>query len=95
CHPRVIPFHAPLNDAIYWKNHNGRDNEILYNGLLARYGTLDAAGAIELARAAGVQSTVLSIVYRNSGLDFWVAYANGLDPAQNQNYVHIELNPEP
>ncbi len=95
CHPSVNPFHAPLIDAIYWKNHNGHDNEILYNGLAARYGTLDAAGAIELAKAAGVQSTVLSIVYRNSGLDFWVAYANGLDPAQNQDYVHIELNPGP
>lgn len=95
CHPDVNPFHTPLNDAIYWKNHNGHDNEILYNGLLARYGTLDAAGAIEMARAAGVNSTVLSIVYHNTGRDFWVAYANGLDPAQNQDYVHVELSPSP
>lgn len=93
CHPDVNPYHASLNDAVYWKNHNGRDNEIIYNALLARYGTLDGAGAIEVAQAAGVNSTVLSIVYHNSGDDFWVAYANGLDPAQNQGYVRIELNP--
>ena len=45
--------------------------------------------------AAGVNSTVLSIVYHNTGRDFWVAYANGLDPAQNQDYVHVELSPSP
>lgn len=42
-----------------------------------------------------MNSTVLSIVYHNTGRDFWVAYANGLDPAQNQDYVHVELSPSP
>lgn len=94
CHPDVNPFHAPLNDAVYWKNHNGRDNEIVYNALSNRYGTLNGQGAIEVARAAGVNSTVLSIVYHNSGGRFWVAYADGpTDPAHNQNYVEIKLNP--
>lgn len=93
CHPNVNPVHTALDDAVYWKNHNGRDNEIIYDGLFSRYGTLDAQGAIAIAKAAGVNSTVLSIVYHNSGGDFWVAYANGTDPAQNQGYVHILLNP--
>jgi hypothetical protein len=95
CHPDVNPFHEPLNDVVYWKNHNGRDNDLVYNALLARYGTLDAAGAIEVAKVAGVSGTLLSIVYHNSGDDFWVAYANGLDPAHNQGYVNIELTPGP
>lgn len=94
CHPDVNPFHDSLNDAVYWKNHNGRNNEIIYEGLSSRYGTLDAQGAIEIAREAGVDGTVLSVVYHNSGGRFWVAYANGpTDPAQNQGYVEIKLNP--
>ena len=92
-HPDVNPFHEPLNDVVYWKNHHGRDNEIIYEGLSDRYGTLNAQGAIDVAKAAGVDSTLLSIVYHNSGGRFWVAYAYGTDPAQNQNYVEIYLNP--
>ncbi|MEA3365507.1 MAG: C45 family autoproteolytic acyltransferase/hydrolase, partial [Candidatus Hydrogenedentes bacterium] len=93
CHPEVNPFHDSLNDVVYWKNHNGRDNEIIYNALSSRYGTLDAQGAIDVAKASGVDGTLLSIIYHNSGDDFWVAYADGLDPAHKQEYVQIELNP--
>ena len=85
------PFHTSLDDVIYWKRHDGGGNENLYNAILARYGSIGDAEAIEIAKADGVSGTLLSIVYNNSTQEFWAAYANGLDPAQNQEYVHFDL----
>ncbi len=92
-HPCVSPspFHTALDDALYWKRHDGGGNANLYNAIQARYGAIGDAEAIEIARADGVSGTLMSIVYHNTARTFWVAYANGLDPAQNQEYVPIAL----
>ncbi|MCP4640588.1 MAG: BACON domain-containing protein [bacterium] len=94
-HPVVTPapYHEALNDVIYWKNHNGRDNDVVHDAIAACYGTMDAADAIGIARIAGVSGTLTSIIYHNSANAFYVAFANGLDPAQNQGYVYFELPP--
>lgn len=93
--PGLDPYHARLEDVIYWKGHAGGGNMNLYNAISARYGTIDAAKAIEIAQADGVSSTLVSIVYHNTAKEFWVAYANGMDPAQNQQYVHFTLGEPP
>lgn len=92
-HPVVepTPFHEKLEDVIYWKKHNGSANQGVFDALKARHGSIDAAKAIEVAKAAGVDGTLVSIVYHNSGNDFWVAYAEGAEPAHKQEYVHFEL----
>ena len=64
----------------------------LYNAILARYGTIGDAEAIEIAQADGVSGTLLSIVYNNTQRKFWAAYANGTDPAHNQGYVEFDLS---
>ncbi|HUW61763.1 MAG TPA: C45 family autoproteolytic acyltransferase/hydrolase [Candidatus Bathyarchaeia archaeon] len=109
-HPNLLfdptPFYAPLADAVYWKRHDGgayamggpeddrKGNQTLYAAINARYGNIDAAAAIEIARADGVSGTVVSIVYDTTDLKFWVAYADGpTDPATNQNYVEFDLTP--
>ena len=95
-HPCVSPdpFHTSLDDVIYWKNHNGSGNENLYNAILARYGSIGDAEAIEIAQADGVSGTLQSIVYNNSQRKFWVAYAHNMDPAHNQGYVEFSLGEE-
>jgi len=85
------PFHEPLEDVVYWRKHNGSGNQELYEAIKARHGAIDAAKAIEIAQAAGVDGTLVSIVYHNTGRDFWVAYAEGATPAHKQQYVHVEL----
>jgi hypothetical protein len=86
------PFHRPIEDALYWKNHNGRDNDVLYNAILDRYGEIDAEKAIEIARIACVDGTLVSIIYHNSGNDMWVAFAEGMTPGPRQKYVHVKLD---
>lgn len=85
------PFHLPLEDALYWKKHNGSGNEEVFNAIKERHGAIDAPKAIEIAQTAGVDGTLVSIVYHNTGRDFWVAYAEGATPAHKQQYVHVEL----
>ena len=92
-HPCVSPdpFHAALDDCIYWKRHDGGGNENLYDAINARYGSIGDAEAIEIAKADGVSGTLLSIVYHNSAQELWVAFAEGLDPAHNQQYVPFSM----
>ena len=61
---------------------------------MARYGSIVDTEAIDIAKADGVAGTLLSIVYNNTQRTFWAAFANGLDPAQNQSYVPFSLNPD-
>ena len=86
------PFHTRIEDALYWKRHDGGGNENLYKAITERYGAIDAEKAIEIARADGVSSTLLSIVYHNSAREFYVAYAEGQEPAHLQGYVRFSLN---
>ncbi|MBN2308600.1 MAG: hypothetical protein JXR94_06485, partial [Candidatus Hydrogenedentes bacterium] len=85
------PFHETLDDVVYWKNHNGRGNEILFNAIKERYGAIDAETSKEIAVASGVDGTLVSIIYHNSGDDMWVAFAEGADRATNQQFVHVSL----
>ncbi len=86
------PFHTALDDVVYWKKHNGGGNENLYNAIAARYGAIGPEEAIEIAKADGVNGTLLSIVYGNSTGEFWVAFAEGAEPAHHQGYVHFSLS---
>jgi hypothetical protein len=88
----VEPFHESLDDIIYWKNHNGKDNDVLFNAIKERYGQIDAQKAIEIAQAACVDGTLVSIIYHNSGNEVWVAFAEGLTPGPRQQYVHVRLD---
>ena len=88
----VTPFHEPLDDVVYWKAHNGKTNEVVYTALKERYGKLDAKGAIEVAQAACVDGTLVSIIYHNSGNALWVAFAEGATPAPRQQYVEVKLD---
>jgi superoxide dismutase len=94
-HPCVTPtpFYEKLDDVIYWKNHNGSGNKVIFDAIKARYGSIDAAKAREIAVAAGVDGTLVSILYHNNAKEFWVAFAEGQTPAHKQKYVHFELEP--
>jgi hypothetical protein len=87
----VKPFHESLDDVVYWKNHNGKDNDVLFNAIKERYGKIDAPKAIEIAKAACVDGTLVSIIYHNSGNNMWVAFAEGLTPGPHQQYVQVKL----
>lgn len=86
------PFHEPLDDAVYWKRHDGGGNEGVYNSIEARYGKIDAEGTIEIAKAAGVDGTLVSIAYANTAREMYVAFAEGATPAHRQKYVRVGLN---
>ncbi|MCX5769611.1 MAG: C45 family autoproteolytic acyltransferase/hydrolase, partial [Candidatus Hydrogenedentes bacterium] len=92
-HPCVSPdpFHTAMPGVVYWKNHNGSGNQLLFNAINDRYGQINGESAIDIAKLAGVNGTVFSVVYGNSDLDFWAAWANGLEPAQKQDYHHFSL----
>ena len=88
----VKPFHESMDDVVYWKNHNGRDNEVLFNAIKERYGQIDAAKAIEIARIACVDGTLVSIIYHNSANEMYVAFAEGQTPGPRQEFVHVALD---
>ncbi len=88
----VTPYHITFDDVVYWKNHNGKDNQVLYDAIDARYGSIDGPKAIEIAKAACVDGTLVSIIYHNSGNDMWVAFAEGMNPGPKQGFVHVSLD---
>ncbi len=103
-HPRYEPFYEPIPDVVYWKRHDGgayampgienerKGNQTLHEAIKARYGSIDAQKAIEIAQADGVASTVVSIVYNATRGKFWVAYALGESiPAHQRTYVEFDL----
>lgn len=93
-HPCVSPdpFHTAFDDAVYWKNHNGNRNDVLYHAINARYGAIDAEKAVEIAVASGENSTLLSVVYHNTAREFYVAFAEGMQPAHQRPYVRFTLD---
>ncbi|MCP4640265.1 MAG: hypothetical protein GY851_07535, partial [bacterium] len=93
-HPCVnpAPYHASLDDAVYWKNHNGRDNDVLFNAINERYGQIDAEKAIEIAQIACVDGTLVSIIYHNNANEMYVAFAEGTTPGPRQQFVRISLD---
>ena len=89
----ITPFHTSFDDVVYWTRHNGSRNEEFYNAINDRYGSIGSAESIEIAdiiQDAG-GGTLMSIVYDATDKEFWVAYAEGTDPAPNQAFVHFEL----
>ncbi len=93
--------HPAREDLVYWTRHNGDRNQEFYNAIDARWGNIDGTRSIEIAQAiqAADGSTLLSVIYNATAQDFWTAYANGLEPAPSQGYVHFDLStgapPEP
>jgi isopenicillin-N N-acyltransferase-like protein len=87
--PGLQPFHEVLDDVVYWKNHDGSGNRKLLEAIKSRYGRIDARRAMEIAVAMGVDTTLASIVYANSAREFWVAFAEGDQPATTRPFVHI------
>ncbi|MCP4639687.1 MAG: BACON domain-containing protein, partial [bacterium] len=86
------PFHTPLPEAVYWRKHNGSGNNLIYDVLLADYGSINHLTAIDVAQAAGVSGTVMSVVYDATALEFWVAFAHGMSqPAHLRAFVNIPL----
>ncbi len=85
------PFYRPLQHVVYWNRHNGGANRLLYEALDERYGSSDARSGIDIARAVGVEETLVSIVYENNEHALWVAYAEGDRPAHLGEYVRIGL----
>jgi PhoPQ-activated pathogenicity-related protein len=89
----LAPFHDPLADVVYWTRHNGSRNEEFYNAISARYGSIDSTRSMEIADIIQDSGggTLLSVVYDSTAREFWVAYAEGTNPAPEQGYVHFDL----
>ncbi len=81
--PNVLP------NSIYYSVNNP-----LAFSLLKKYeGSMDSDKMIELSRAVGNSGgNLLNVVYDATTLEMWVAYANGLEDAKEQAYVHINSN---
>jgi hypothetical protein len=107
-HPYYAPFYTPFPDVVYWKRHDGgayampgpeddrKGNQTLYAAIDARYGTIDAQKAIEIAVADGVASTLVSIVYDTTAKKCYIAFAEGSSiPAQDRTYVEVDITEGP
>jgi len=56
------------------------------------HGSFDAEKMISLSKlVADMGSNLMDVVYDATTLEIWVAYANGLQEASLQKYVHIDL----
>jgi hypothetical protein len=90
-HPCVTPnpFCEKIENAIYWKKHNGGGNQIMFDAIKARYGAIDSTRAIEIAVAAGTEGTLTSIIYNATTREFWVANAEDMEPAHKREYVRF------
>ena len=86
------PYYEPLNDVVYWKNHNGSGNELLHGYILSRYGSIGDEEAVQIARDSGTDGTVMSVVYDATDLELWASFAEGpTTPAQFRQYAHLKL----
>ena len=72
--PKVMP------NAVYVTMNNDR----AWAHLQANYGKYDAARMIELSRLVGTDGALTYVVYDATAREFWVAYAEGAQPAHKQ-----------
>ena len=73
--------------------YNTMNNPVAFKMLKEYYGKFDAQKMIELSRAvADENGNLMDVVYDATTMEMWVAYANGMDDASKQEYVHISLD---
>jgi hypothetical protein len=81
--PATLPLEPPTGSA-YETRYLGQAN-----GILSRYGTLDARSAREIAKAVAPDSNLQSVVF--AWPDLWVANADGTTPAAQTTYHRLDL----
>jgi hypothetical protein len=80
--PNVLPY------VVY----NTMNNPVAFKMLKEDYGKFDAEKMIALSRAvADEDGNLMDVVYDATTLEMWVAYANGMEDASKQGYVHLSL----
>ena len=81
--PNVLPY------VVY----NTMNNPVAFKMLKENYGKFDAKKMIDLSRAvADEDGNLMDVVYDATTMEMWIAYANGMEDASKQGYVHISLD---
>ena len=83
--PRRPGLEDPSGSSAYHTRYLGQAE-----GLHARFGRLDPAGAQEIARAVAPDSNIQSVVF--AWPDLWVANAQGRTPAARTRYHHLDAS---
>jgi len=82
-HPNV------LENCIY----HTMKNDVAFAQLSEGYGKHDHMSFIRLSKScASENGNLLNVVYDATGLEMWVAYAEGAEHASARPYVHVDLN---
>ena len=80
--PNIMP------NSIYYTADNTKAYEVLQKHI----GTFNEKSMIEFSRAVASQSSsLLNVVFDATTLEMWIAYANKLESAGKQPYVHINM----
>ncbi len=80
--PNVLPY------VVY----NTMNNPVAFKMLKEYYGKFDAEKMIGLSRAvADEDGNLMDVVYDATTLEMWIAYANGMEDASKQEYVHLSM----
>ncbi|TFH01283.1 MAG: hypothetical protein E4H13_05325 [Calditrichales bacterium] len=78
-----------VDNAIYYT----MKNDVAFKHLTENSGSYDAQKMIELSRAvADDDGNLINVVYDATTLEMWVAFANDMQIAGSQPYVHLNLN---
>jgi hypothetical protein len=80
-YPNVLPnvVYQTMNNAAAWSHLN------------AYYGSYDASRTIELSRLVHGGGNLMDVVYDATARQMWVAFAEGVQPAYQREYVHFNL----
>ena len=80
--PNIMP------NSIYYTADNTKAYEVLQKHM----GTFNEKSMIEFSRTVASQSSsLLNVVFDATTLEMWIAYANKLESAGKQPYVHINM----
>ncbi len=77
-----------FSNCVYQTMNNKKAQEIIKKYL----GKFDEKYMIELSKAVAAKHNLMNVVYDDTTLEMWIAYADGFTNACEQNYVHLNMN---
>jgi len=78
-----------FSNCVYQTMNNEKAQAIIKKNL----GKFDEKSMIELSKAvADDDSNLVNVVYDATTLEMWIAFADGITNASEQNYVYLNMN---
>ena len=77
-----------FSNCVYQTMKNDKASEFIKKNI----GKFDEKSMIKLSKIVAAKHNLMNVVYDATTLEMWIAFADGLTNASEQNYVYLNMN---